>query len=213
MPLDYASYIAGLFDGEGYFAVTISPKKRKKKKTGEEYYSVVVYQRAQISMTKEDAKTLFVELKKWLSTQGIRANVFSNGQSHFRNGNKNHQYYTLRIESLPSIIKLCVLLNGKLRMKQALLESFELIARMRQETGNSLWYWDERHFPQYKNLQEAYEWFEQIAIIWDDVRENEYEPKHSKKINYDLRAKLQGIWNKKLGLTSSVDGMAPEFLQ
>jgi len=183
--MDYSSYLAGLFDGEGSFIVTVSLKKRRKG------WSIVIYQWADIGLTTEDGKKLLEELAEWLRVREIHCWVKHDGNS------TNYKNYTLRVSNILSLIKFCQLLNGELRLKQRLLENFELITRLRQERGSGLWVWSKKHHPRYKDNQLAYEWFEQIAIIWDYAREYEYRGRPWKGKYGDLREKLQVIWRRK----------------
>ena len=189
MTLDYASYIAGFFDGEGSFVVGISLKRRKPRQNGKSSLSISVYQHIGIAQSKDVGKQLLYNIRDWLKTQGINANVPPNGKT-----TKLNPVYALRITSRESISKFCQLMNGKLLLKHELMENFELINEIRKGYIK-LWEWDENHHPKYKNLQEAYEWFEQIAIIWDWARE-EYK---AKRMGYvpDLKDKLVEIWKTK----------------
>jgi len=100
----------------------------------------------------------------------------------------------LRVTPIQSCLKFCLVLNGKVRLKQELLEYFELIARIREERGKKAWSWDAKHHAQYTNLQEAHDWFEQIAIIWDYARK---QSEVKSRALIDLQTKLESVWNAK----------------
>lgn len=189
MVLDYPSYIAGLFDGEGSFVVSISLKRRKPRQNGKQSLSIAVYQYVGIAQSKETGKQLLENIRDWLKTQGIHSYVPHNGET-----TKWNPVYALRITGNDNILKFCQLVNGKLLLKQELMENFELITRIRKGYKR-LWKWNDRHYLKYENLQNAYKWYEQIAIIWDWARE-EYK---AKRMGYipDLKDKLEVIWKTK----------------
>lgn len=162
-------YLAGLVDGEGSFIVTLSPRKRK---TG--IISIALYMWFSIGLSNEGVG-LVHQLAKWLVQNGIKGYV-----------TESKRQAQLRIVEMNSLKMLCDGLNGKLVIKQPILENFELILRLRRQHKID-------HSYKFKKVwtEELIDYHRTVAVIWDSIC------KSRNKTPYFYESKLFSMLDKK----------------
>jgi len=162
-------YLAGLFDGEGSFVVSISERKRNDDKI-----SLSLYMWASITQASQGGQRLLEQVAEWLNNEGIRARLL-----------KSTTHLQLRVVHMNSLEKLCDRLNGKLLLKQDELENFRLILSLRkrhQETEakyRSINGFRGGGYLKYKEwTDELIDYYRTIAIIWDNTIRSRNRPLH-----------------------------------